>query len=525
MRTVLLSLLALALTAGAWSQNTMTHVGTWEGEGPADYFGGSMTCGDFNGDGYEDMLIGAGGWANDVGKNYLYLGGPTWPIIPFLTIQGTYDNERYDWSNANLGDFNGDGWDDFAIPAQKWVYDHQAKVDVFFGGDLLDTLPDWTYWAPMVSSPFEWLVDSCGDVNGDGGKDLIVLESAFFAGDMDTIRLFWGGAALDTAPDWIYIVHDVDVASIHGAGDVNGDEFSDLLFRGSNGPTRIFFGGSPMDTIPDVVIPFTTYGNHPGTPVRDFNGDGYDDIALCKYFTGITYPRDVVYFGGADMDTVPDLWLLNWDEDSSRSVDAMTCGDFNGDGYGDLAGTGGESGYAAVRIWLGGPHPTAQCDATIYGNTWLDFGYSLGTGDLDGDGCDELLIAEKAWDFNPEGTVYLFDGPETWIDYGDTSAVAPHELQRHPGWFALAQNYPNPFNAATTIHFDLGKPSNVSLTLYDLTGQRIKNLIDNKSMMPGGYNVSWMGKNDSGAPVASGMYLLELQVDQYRQTKKVILMK
>jgi hypothetical protein len=119
--------------------------------------------------------------------------------------------------------------------------------------------------------------------------------------------------------------------------------------------------------------------------------------------------------------------------------------------------------------------------------------------------------------------VRLFAGNPGLVDQG--AGVSPAEIQRHPGWFVLEQNYPNPFNATTSIHFEIGKPSTISLTIYDLQGQKINTLIQNQAMVPGGYNVSWTGKNDNGLPVASGTYLMELQVDQYRQIKKMILVK
>jgi hypothetical protein len=109
------------------------------------------------------------------------------------------------------------------------------------------------------------------------------------------------------------------------------------------------------------------------------------------------------------------------------------------------------------------------------------------------------------------------------VDYD--AGVEPGDLQRHPGWFVLHQNYPNPFNAATTIHFELGKPSTVNILIYDLKGNRIKTLITDKQMLPGGYNVSWAGRNQHNQSVSSGIYVLELQVDQYRQIRKMVLLR
>jgi hypothetical protein len=147
----------------------------------------------------------------------------------------------------------------------------------------------------------------------------------------------------------------------------------------------------------------------------------------------------------------------------------------------------------------------------------------VASGDVNGDGRDELLISAISGVYSDIGRAYLFEGPETWTDLG--AGVQTEELVRYPGWFKLDQNYPNPFNSSTSVHFELGKPSPVNLRLYDLKGRIIRSLITDQNMLPGGYNVSWNGRNEQNQEVSSGIYLLELQVDQYRQMKKMVLVR
>ncbi|RJP81849.1 MAG: hypothetical protein C4524_01245, partial [Candidatus Zixiibacteriota bacterium] len=61
--------------------------------------------------------------------------------------------------------------------------------------------------------------------------------------------------------------------------------------------------------------------------------------------------------------------------------------------------------------------------------------------------------------------------------------------------------------------------------VYDLQGNLVRTLIADKFMLPGGCSVAWNGKNERGSAAASGMYLAEIQVDAYRQTKKMILLR
>jgi hypothetical protein len=88
-----------------------------------------------------------------------------------------------------------------------------------------------------------------------------------------------------------------------------------------------------------------------------------------------------------------------------------------------------------------------------------------------------------------------------------------------PKEFALYQNFPNPFNPSTTIKFDLPKDENVSLTLYNLLGQQVATLV-NERRTAGRYNVQW---NAQG--VASGVYIYRIAAGDFIQTRKLMLLK
>jgi len=89
-----------------------------------------------------------------------------------------------------------------------------------------------------------------------------------------------------------------------------------------------------------------------------------------------------------------------------------------------------------------------------------------------------------------------------------------------PDVYALEQNYPNPFNPSTMIEFSLPEDvSNVQLTIYDILGQKITQLV-NTSLKAGYYKYQW----DAGT-VSTGMYIYELRTDKFVSTKKMVLMK
>ncbi|HEX7342783.1 MAG TPA: FG-GAP-like repeat-containing protein, partial [bacterium] len=358
---------------------------------------------------------------------------------------------------------------------------------------------------------------SCGDVNGDGGNDFVLSARPIYYSE---IRIYFGGDDLDSIFDWRYTTNDPNPVG-RGLGDVNGDGFSDVMvLLGQNFHPLVFFGGNPMDTIPDLTFYDYTYDNT--AAIGDVNADGFSDISI------LLWPQSMgigsaIYLGGTDVDTIRDVILLDdWGDPTYTAF--VTHGDVNGDGISDLITGDANSAGRASYVYLGGPWFNGVPDARIQGvASYYNWGEEISVGDLNGDGRDEILISSSNYWFE-QGLAQLFTGPEgEWIDYG--AVVAPGDLSHTPGWYKLAQNYPNPFNSSTSIHFELGKPSTVNLKIYDIQGNEIKQLIVNKEMLPGGYNVSWNSKNEHNQAVSSGIYLLELQVDQYRQMKKMVLVR
>jgi hypothetical protein len=100
-----------------------------------------------------------------------------------------------------------------------------------------------------------------------------------------------------------------------------------------------------------------------------------------------------------------------------------------------------------------------------------------------------------------------------------------------PKEFAVSQNYPNPFNPNTTIQFQLPKPGEVKLVIYNTLGQKVRTLVNRK--FPAGYHdVTWDGRTDLGQRAASGIYIYRFQVSapsgnagEYSRVMKMILMK
>jgi hypothetical protein len=108
-------------------------------------------------------------------------------------------------------------------------------------------------------------------------------------------------------------------------------------------------------------------------------------------------------------------------------------------------------------------------------------------------------------------------GDLNWFDM--VNAIENGNFNNKPTSFTLSQNYPNPFNPTTQINFQIPKADKVTLEIYNIIGQRVATLVDQK-MAPGEYTIVWDAYN-----AASGVYFYKLSVDQFSQTRKMILMR
>ena len=108
---------------------------------------------------------------------------------------------------------------------------------------------------------------------------------------------------------------------------------------------------------------------------------------------------------------------------------------------------------------------------------------------------------------------------------GIVSAVLSSEDEvGMPTEFALKQNYPNPFNPSTQIQYALPSESRVVISIYDLTGRKVRTLV-NEVQSAGHRSVMWNATNEIGRQVSGGMYIYSIQAGDFIQNRKMVLMK
>ncbi|MEJ2705589.1 MAG: ankyrin repeat domain-containing protein, partial [Sedimentisphaerales bacterium] len=212
-------------------------------------------------------------------------------------------------------------------------------------------------------------------------------------------------------------------------GDVNGDGYQDLLITASNydnrrGRAYIYYGGPTVDAIADKIFtgenPGDLFGE--GSFLSDLNNDGYSDLIVGSLGYNDRTGKVYIYYGGKDMDTEPDI---SFEGELPRSSFGrrIGTGDINGDGFEDLFVTALWFDNLRGRVYLFyGGHPfDTEPDKRFDGDS-VDstFGFFLSArGDVDGDGCNDLLVGTPYWPDSrtKRGRAYLyFGGPGHAMD-------------------------------------------------------------------------------------------------------------
>ena len=340
------------------------------GAGSSGYFGETVAgAGDVNGDGYDDVLVGASSITSGRGSAYVFHGSATGvSSTAARTLNGATAGNYFGFALATLGDVTGDGYAEIAIGAYNnssgkgavYVYHGSASG---IGSSAATTLAGTT-----SGGEFGWSLDGAGDVNGDGYNDLVVGADYISAGN---------GAA--------YVYYG-------GPSGVSSSGASTLSGSGAG-----YFG-------------FAVAG------AGDLNGDGYDDIAVGAPYHSSSVGRVYVYHGGSAGLVSSVVATLSGSSGTGENFGwALSgAGDVNGDGFDDLAV--GASGYSAstgaAYVYEGGSGGVSTTyDLRLVGSsTMAYFGVSLrGGDDINADGYDDLIVGASGLNSNT-GQAYLFEG-------------------------------------------------------------------------------------------------------------------
>jgi hypothetical protein len=421
------------------------------------YYGWSVgTAGDVNGDGYADVIVGAPRWDSgktDEGYAWVYLGqeGGLSPS-PHWDKGSNNESAEYGYSVGTAGDVNGDGYDDVIVGAPGW-HIPESETDegaaFVYAGSVsgLDrgTPPLWDKDSDQIDARFGHSVGTAGDVNGDGYADIVVGAPFWQSGgeERGAVWLYYGSAGgSHSAPDW-YNVGDQEEArygyAVGTAGDVNGDGYSDVIVgspywqddtNANEGRAWVYLGSAgglrhDLHWHAESNNFNAQLGHSVGT-AGDVDGDGYGDVIVgAPYFGdgGLTSEGKVWVFHGSALGL--DM-SARWSRESGQNgayygYSVGTAGDVNGDGYADVIlgaphMTGSVSDEGTTRVYLG------SRDGLLLTYDWKGeggqllswYGQSVGTaGDVNGDGYAEVIVGAPQYDRTDrmnEGWAFVYYG-------------------------------------------------------------------------------------------------------------------
>ena len=407
------------------------------GANAADQFGFSVSdAGDVNGDGFDDIIVGANIYNTFQGRAYIYYGGNTMNNIADVTLTGSSISDIFGYSVSAAGDVNGDGFDDVIVGANGYNGGtYQGRAYIYFGSSSMNSTADVTMTGAAAGDYFGESVSGAGDFNNDGYADVIVGAKEYNAGtEQGRVYLYLGSSSMNNISDLTLTGDAAGVRfgnSVSDAGDVNGDGYDDIIVgsvfsNGTRGEAYIFYGGSTLNDDYDVHLTGgVSAGDYFGGSVSgagDLNSDGFDDVIVGAfgYPAGDGRGRAFVYYGGMTMNNTSDLTITGMNDLDQLGYSVSSAGDVNGDNYDDfiIGAFSFGSGAGNAAVYFGGSIPNSTPDITLYKGNFSDyFGLSVsGAGDLNNDGYADIVVGEPFNDFSASnsGSAYAyFSSPMT----------------------------------------------------------------------------------------------------------------
>jgi len=528
-----MALLFIALTLGIVclsAQNHMDLMTTLYGEFIGSYFGRTVVSLDYNGDGYDDLVVASSLWNptgvynEDIcyGKIYFYWGGPGFDNVPDFVIEGTYAHQ---FGNSpaliNTGDLNNDGFDDLIIRA--YYPDVTQFMGVYLGRANPVSTPDIVWSAP---GGVGFIVYALGDINSDAKDDLSITFSIYNYRSSTYYLYVWDD--IYSAP-YLFRSGDWTPLGLLGIGDVNGDDIDDSHLSepiyGQHNHFRkiVFFGSTGFPQSDSLVLEEGIYCPDPrACALGDINGDGYDDFS--------SYGMNV-HLGSPNLSVPPSFTLsgptITWGTENCTGL-RMVYGDFNGDGYDDIVASDNRWSYfdGDALLWLGGQNVNGTYDLRLAHPQVADnFGYSKATGDFNGDGLSDIAVsAPFFWDEGSghdvtPGKVYIYAGNAS---LNDTTVSNDDELA--PVISNSIRLYPNPISRNEPVAklilsaSGTGRTERIAVEMFNLKGQKIKTW-DIAADNPGSgvYEIDCEG-------IATGIYFVRAKhgTDRLGSTKLLI---
>ena len=359
---------------------------------------------------------------------------------------------------------NGDGISDVIVGAPGHGTEGEGRAFVYHGSAAgVSQTSAWAAESNQAVAGFGIAVASAGDVNGDGFADVIVGANHYDNGQTDEGRAFvFHGSATGLLPTAAWTAESNQSGSafgtsVAGAGDVNGDGYSDVIvgadvysnFQLSEGRAFVYHGSA---TGLAVIAAWTAESNQPGAffgrsvaRAGDVNGDGYSDVIIgaAAYQNGELDEGGAFVYHGSPSGLGPNaVWAAESNQATALfGTSSSTAGDVNGDGFSDVIVGGylydnGETNEGRAFVYHGSPAGLAASPNWTAESNQEDanFGISVATaGDVNGDGYSDIIVGAQLYDNSEpdEGGAFVYLGSaaglgttHAWSAVGSRDGVA-----------------------------------------------------------------------------------------------------
>ncbi len=364
------------------------------------------------------------------------------------TLIASQASAQFGTEMANVGDVNGDGYEDVVVTATGFdgtVGANEGGWFLYLGGETVNVVTDGSGLGMQVDARLGSGVSGVGDVNGDGYADFVVGAEFFDVnvnGNEGRAYLYLGGATFNSTADATFqeVEAQASFGSAVSGGDINGDGYSDILIAAKDddggatdsGTVYVYFGGANVNSVADATITSNVAGIRLGTGLSaegDVNADGFADVLVgAPEFESVVAESNeglaILYLGGTSFNTVGDASYQINQSEARFGESVSIVGDLNGDAFGDMVIGGrlfdpGVTDAGSAFIYFGASlppvNPVANLSVNIAQNT-AHFGAKVAAaGDINADGYADFLVGAPLFDngSSDEGAAYVYLGGDT----------------------------------------------------------------------------------------------------------------
>jgi len=435
------------------------------------------------------------------------------------------------WTNAKWADYDNDG-----DPDPAFMSNYGSGALFRNDGGVFSNVTPAVLDSADEGDGLNWV-----DYDNDGNLDLYCVS------DFNKNRLLrndGGGVFTDvtTAP-----LDDAGTGYQAAAGDMDGDGDLDLFLANSySSPNfdRVFRNDGNLSFTDVTLAGLVDSTDTRGVCLTDYDLDGQLDFVLHgdganRLVTGVncnlvelfpsaltnnTALATAASLGDADGDGDPDLYLVisSLFGTQNQYVRNDLCNN-NAWIKIDLQGVVSNRDGIGARVFVhtpGGVVARRDMSGAGAGSGGAPFLLTVGLGSATV--VDSIVVL---WPSGVRQTLVAPAPYQTVNIVEDTSSISVPDGGDPARRSLLYAAAPNPFHGSTSIRFDLAAPGPAELAVYDVRGRRVRTLVHSDRLTPGSHKIRWDGRNDTGTPVASGVYFYRFRAGDARLTRKMILLR